>query len=835
MWIAISNAIGSRQPVGGGAPPDPGYTPPLDTYTGATAAYSVRKLSSTYSGPCIEAYRVSDGATQDIGFDSDGLIDTAAISTFGGASVVGVRTWYDQSGNALDAVQTTAADMPQIYDGFAIETNGGKPAIRTIRVSNSVGDHLASAATTWMDSSLEYACLTVWQASAANNGDTWVWDSSGGGTNKAPSVKSVSSQGFQFQALGTTNAIINIPLSGQAIRSAYLTSGTLEAFYNATSEGTATAAGTYNANIERYIGSRWGANEGFNNGYFQELIWYAFDQSSNGRALESNINDYFQITNLPASSSGLLYDYPDAKAAYSVRRLSNNAIKCMRVRQSIPPYDELDIGFTATGDLDEQAIIDFGGANPLTVSKWYDQSGQSNHATQITPSSQPSIYDGSAVLTENGKPSLKFAGSEGLRYSGNLGITGNSNRTFFSVQQVAVGAGRIFDLSDGTTAASRQHYAIFIDSTSQLSYRFNGGFQIFSSTNATQQYLFSGYHDGPNMNDGFFFKDGSALTQSSASTLAMATSDTQLDIGGLNPNAQNVTGTIQELLFYASDQSSNRTAIEYNVGDYYGIDVLPLDTYTTANAAYSFRKLRTAYAGSAVRVRRDVAPFDEQDIGFDSYGNLDLAALDTFSGGDRLRVSVWYDQTTGGWDASNVTYAKQPLIHDGTSVVTLNGSPAMDYEEDVTSRSLNTANGVISATASPLWVFVVGGINAGFTISYPKITGPSVPMGVVGTTTNFFSVWRGTQVFWGPGNGAPAGDQYIRTETATGTAMNGYLNGVLLANNKTIGTGNFSTNLQFGGGGGYAHKIQEYIIFEDNMTADRASIENMINSHYGTY
>ena len=821
MWIAISNAIGSRQGVGGGAPPDPGYTPPLDTYTGATAAYSVRKLSSTYSGPCIEAYRVSDGATQDIGFDSDGLIDTAAISTFGGASVVGVRTWYDQSGNALDAVQTTAADMPQIYDGFAIETNGGKPAIRTIRVSNSVGDHLASAATTWMDSSLEYACLTVWQASAANSGDTWVWDSSGGGTNKAPSVKSVSSQGFQFQALGTTNAIINIPLSGQAIRSAYLTSGTLEAFYNATSEGTATAAGTYNANIERYIGSRWGANEGFNNGYFQELIWYAFDQSSNGRALEANLNDYFQIANFPASSSGLLYDYPDAAAAYSVRQLSNNAIKCMRVKQTVPPYDELDIGFTATGDLDEQAIIDFGGANPLTVSKWYDQSGQSNHATQVTPSSQPSIYDGSAVLTENGKPIL--TGGQ-LDYSSTITYTNNLH-SVFNVLRYDANATYASSYNSGITNHYSANYR-----NNQLFERV-GGLTTFyglgAAPKAFTQQVVSIIDDATNVRTNV---NGTSSSVPSIGPYTAVTTLTHRGEFSLSPDVK-----IQEQVVYLSDQSINRTAIEYNVGDYYGIDVLPLDTYTTANAAYSFRKLRTAYAGSAVRVRRDVAPFDEQDIGFDSYGNLDLAALDTFSGGDRLRVSVWYDQTTGGWDASNVTYAKQPLIHDGTSVITLNGSPAMDYEEDVTSRSLNTANGVISATASPLWVFVVGGINAGFTISYPKITGPSVPMGVVGTTTNFFSVWRGTQVFWGPGNGAPAGDQYIRTETATGTVMNGYLNGVLLANGKTIGTGNFSTNLQFGGGGGYSHKIQEYIIFEDNMSADRVSIENTINSHYGTY
>jgi len=174
-------------------------------------------------------------------------------------------------------------------------------------------------------------------------------------------------------------------------------------------------------------------------------------------------------------------------------------------------------------------------------------------------------------VTENGKPALSFAGSEGLRYTGNVGITGTSNRTFFSVQQVTANDSRIFDLSDGSNASNIQHYAVNSDSSSAVSYRFNGGFQVFSSTNAAQQYLFSGYHNGPNTDDGFFFQNGSALTQSSASTTTMATSDTQLDIGGLNPNNKNVTGTIQELLLYASDQSSNRTNIEDNINTFYSI------------------------------------------------------------------------------------------------------------------------------------------------------------------------------------------------------------------------------------------------------------------------
>jgi len=48
-----------------------------------------------------------------------------------------------------------------------------------------------------------------------------------------------------------------------------------------------------------------------------------------------------------------------------------------------------------------------------------------------------------------------------------------------------------------------------------------------------------------------------------------------------------------------------------------------LDTYPDAAAAYSLRKLRADYSGSAVRVRRS-SDNTEQDIGFTTQGELIL-------------------------------------------------------------------------------------------------------------------------------------------------------------------------------------------------------------------
>ena len=83
----------------------------LDTYP-ATAAYSLRKLRTSYSGSCIRVRRSSDNAEQDIGFVGNDL-DTASLLSFVGANNGFVTTWYDQSGNSRDAVNATAATQQE--------------------------------------------------------------------------------------------------------------------------------------------------------------------------------------------------------------------------------------------------------------------------------------------------------------------------------------------------------------------------------------------------------------------------------------------------------------------------------------------------------------------------------------------------------------------------------------------------------------------------------------------------------------------------------------------------------------------------------------------------
>lgn len=84
----------------------------------------------------------------------------------------------------------------------------------------------------------------------------------------------------------------------------------------------------------------------------------------------------------------------------------------------------------------------------------------------------------------------------------------------------------------------------------------------------------------------------------------------------------------------------------------------------TATAAYSVRKLRSGYAGSCLRIKRN-ADAVETDIGFsatpDGNGDywVDTAAIAAHSPGG-CTIAKWYDQTTNTRDAVQGTQTFQP-------------------------------------------------------------------------------------------------------------------------------------------------------------------------------
>lgn len=171
----------------------------LDTYP-ATAAYSVRLLSSTYFGSCLRVRRDSDNAEQDIGFVA-GWLDEGAITTFCGASNGYVVTWYDQSEGGYDAIMTTSTRQPQIYNGSVILTDNGKPSLTKVDTSTALSNDTLGT------HSQPNTIFTVGKLNSSNNGR--LYDNQlGNGDDQALYVSSNTIRmyaGNQISAAGTGN------------------------------------------------------------------------------------------------------------------------------------------------------------------------------------------------------------------------------------------------------------------------------------------------------------------------------------------------------------------------------------------------------------------------------------------------------------------------------------------------------------------------------------------------------------------------------------------------------------------------------------------------------
>ena len=245
----------------------------LDEYSGAAAAYSLRKLSGTYSGNAVKVRRASDNAELDIGFSGGGL-DTSAIATHCGSSDGFVSVWYDQSSNTNDASQSTAASQPKIYDGTTgVVTENGKPAI------DWASDQMTMPASVGVDFSI-----------------AWVWRSDDAGLNQLilntqvdcywnPSNNYRLYFGGAIYSFGTSEGAVS-PTTHSVIWQNYSTSETWYMRSNGNEKSFAAGASYTPAS---------GPMGQLVDGTIQEIIIWNSNQSSNRTNIESNINTFYSI------------------------------------------------------------------------------------------------------------------------------------------------------------------------------------------------------------------------------------------------------------------------------------------------------------------------------------------------------------------------------------------------------------------------------------------------------------------------------------------------------------------------------------------------------------
>jgi hypothetical protein len=112
----------------------------LDLYPSASAAYSLRKLRAGYTGSAIRVRRASDNTEKNIGFVNN-VLDTSSLTTFCSGTNGFVKTWFDQSGNALNFDTTSSSAQPKIIDNGSylgyLQTLIGMPGSYQFKNNNS--------------------------------------------------------------------------------------------------------------------------------------------------------------------------------------------------------------------------------------------------------------------------------------------------------------------------------------------------------------------------------------------------------------------------------------------------------------------------------------------------------------------------------------------------------------------------------------------------------------------------------------------------------------------------------------------------------------------------
>jgi hypothetical protein len=544
---------------------------------------------------------------------------------------------------------------------------------------------------------------------------------------------------------------------------------------------------------------------------------------------------YLGVTEIYSAASFLLDIYTGAGFAYDFRALraaySGNNI---RARESSGSTEQ-NIGF-ASGVLDSSSLLTFTGSNDGLVPIEYDQSTNGNNLTQTTASNQLEIVDAGALVTSNSLAATQGSSSTGGQTS-SIAFSGMTDIWLFAVVEI-INTSTTQVLYESSTNYNQNAgaFGMFIQSGRlEIANRYSGGAAMIKRFNIStgRQVISIRMRSGADVNTfcELYINGVIVSTHSTSGSGASVFSDQVLYLNARAGTSIGFTGKRQASIFYPSDQSSNRVGIETNMMDYYGL--LFLDLYPNAAAAYSLRKLRYAYTGNCIRVRRS-SDSTELDIGFVN-NVLDTASLLSFTGSGDGFVTKWYDQSGNAKDIAQATAANQPQIVASGSVILEGTNPSVkflgtSYFDYGSSTFINDAN-ILAVTAnksdSVAGIFAVQGDSTGaqgmvlwnFQSKYSVFNS---------TTSNKYqdvdlSLNKFACIQFGRNTSSAAyflinGTLTSNTPSTTEKVARSYYLG-------TIGTSNFR----------YTGHISEFIVHNQNMYADINGMQTNVNNYYEIY
>jgi hypothetical protein len=220
----------------------------------------------------------------------------------------------------------------------------------------------------------------------------------------------------------------------------------------------------------------------------------------------------------------------------------------------------------SSGHLDQSTLTSFVGASNGFVVTWYDQSGNGNNITQSTNSNQAQIVSSGTVTVENGLPAL--AGLSAVIY--NTGITGLVTKSIFAVSNLTQNSGantvRILTSYAGTGAVGDEMGFDRIVSSNTMRI-FDGGTNITVAGATAAQHQVSAIRTATDISvDVDSGTAASTPSNSNANTNTYKLFEESLSVGTTIEQPEN----IQELIFYDSNQTANRAAINLDQKTYFG-------------------------------------------------------------------------------------------------------------------------------------------------------------------------------------------------------------------------------------------------------------------------
>tara|TARA_R110002020_G_scaffold425006_1_gene634424 strand:+ start:221 stop:1900 length:1680 start_codon:yes stop_codon:yes gene_type:complete len=559
MFLALKNALGK--------PLVATYKGLLDSFSGASAAYSLRRLSGSYTGHALRVRRSGDNVEADVGFNGGSVSLTSPVTNASGEP----------------AYTLTYSDSAWQFTGSATFTSSSSTGAFVI--SGTSGTF--STDLTFSTSVASGSAVSVRVTVASGISGTWsvnLQDASGSVVSNSAAITTQGTKTLSLTSTAPATKVVISTISSSAIINASSFSATasegdtaattLDAFLK---EGAITYSSDYSSGTDSWTfsgGSVAGqASIGGEDNALKVTRSGAgafFPQRSNVIAVDGTyiitLKLYVPSTN---TSGNLNFNVKEAGGGNTVATnlTAQDTWTTFTVELVVSGGNNvIQVTSSSMSDGDEFYIKDFvatqTGGMDLFVDTWYDQSGNEKNATQSTAGNQAKLASGGSLITTGGKIAMDFDGSNDfldIDFGANL----SQPNTVLFVHE-----------SDNTNAADNEFFdergsgqRSLIDVGSD-----GDDYRIF----ATGSLFFSGIDITTNQSTVFTVFNGSSSVISINGTAATGTTGTN----GINQtqaiaysegNNDFYNGTMQEFIVYNSDQSSNRTGLESDLSDFYDI------------------------------------------------------------------------------------------------------------------------------------------------------------------------------------------------------------------------------------------------------------------------